>query len=73
MPEVGVAGGPGGKLEARRLDGEGTSTAEVREEGYPATGMLPTAVVFSDPGCWELTGRLADTELAVIVNVVVAS
>jgi hypothetical protein len=57
------------RIEARQLDGQGRATPSIRESGYPSTGMLPTSIVFSERGCWEVTARLDDAELVVVLNV----
>ncbi len=31
--------------------------------------MLPTGILFSEPGCWELTAHYADAALTVTLDV----
>ena len=59
-------------LTGRRLDGAGrlaTDAGTVSE--YGPTGFVPSGVVFSDPGCWEITGRIGRTTLSFRTRVVI--
>lgn len=56
------------EVSARRLDGPGSATAAMNEEAYPATGVLPTNIVFSDLGCWEVTGTLGAASTTVVLQ-----
>lgn len=47
------------EIEGRQLDGDGVLQAHI-PEGYGSSGFQVTGLIFSGPGCWEVTGRLAD-------------
>lgn len=51
------------KIEGRRLDGSGTFSYDVNT-AYDSTGPFVTSTLdFSDPGCWEVTGRFDNSML----------
>lgn len=56
------------EVSARRLDGPGTATTETHEDAYPATGVRPTNIVFSDLGCWEVTGTLGEATTTAVLQ-----
>lgn len=58
------------KIEGRRLDG---STGPLRAHvpsSYGNTGFQPTGLLFSSPGCWEVTGSVGDASLTFVTRVV---
>lgn len=58
------------RIEGRRLDGAAPPLRSVVPKGYPETGFQPTYLVFSAPGCWEITGRVGDASLTFVMKVV---
>lgn len=56
------------RMEARPLHGTGTATAVV-PGGYGSKGFQSSALVFSELGCWEVTGRLGDTVVTFVIEV----
>lgn len=58
------------RIEGRRLDAPASPLrAEVRN-GYEDVGFQATYVVFSTPGCWEVTGRVGDASVTFVTMVV---
>lgn len=59
-----------GQLRVRgsRLDGPGTFSAEV-PGGRGYRGFRPTGMLFSELGCWRVTGTLGETELEFVLRV----
>lgn len=57
------------RLSARRLDGAGTAEFATMESAYGTPGILPAGVTFSQPGCWQVTGRLGNDRVVVTVLV----
>lgn len=39
-------------------------------DGYGDVGFQSTGLLFSGPGCWEVTGRIGDKSLSFITHVV---
>jgi hypothetical protein len=59
-------------IEGRRLDADGPGfSAESPSDGYGDSGFTPSELVFSGPGCWEVTGRVGEASLAFVTRVVV--
>lgn len=60
-----------GKLEitGRRLDAEGPPAHGEIPFDYGDTGFQPTSIVFPSEGCWEITGRVANSELVFVQRV----
>lgn len=57
------------RIEGRRLDGE-AAPARSAFSDYDDFGFQATYVIFPTPGCWEITGRVADASLTFVVFVV---
>lgn len=57
-----------GQLEVggRRLDGQAAPAYAYIPGGYGDTGFQPIYLVFPTPGCWEITGGLADARLTFV-------
>jgi hypothetical protein len=56
-------------IEGRSLHRPGLSvSAEIPDE-YGKTGVQPTALVFPEPGCWEVTARAGGTSLTFVTKV----
>jgi hypothetical protein len=70
--KVGWIRGVKGKLtvQGRRLDAHGSSLRAWIPEGYGDIGFQATGVIFPTPGCWEVTGKVQETRLTFVVNVV---
>jgi hypothetical protein len=70
--KVGWFRGVKGKLtiEGRRLDARGSPLRARIPDGYGDIGWQATGVIFPTPGCWEVTGRVQETRLTFVVNVV---
>ena len=62
--------GTGREISARRLDGPDDGRVKVSiPSGYGDTGFQSSAVYFSAPGCWEVTGTVATTSLTFVTLV----
>lgn len=61
-----------GQLEigGRRLDAPAAPLRAEVPHGYGDIGFQPTHLVFSAPGCWEVTGRVGDASLTFVTKVV---
>ena len=57
-------------IEGRRLDGSGELKADVPTSGYALIGIQPTALIFSGPGCWEVTASIDNASLTIITAVI---
>jgi hypothetical protein len=57
-------------IEGRRLDAPAPPLRSVIPNGYSEIGFQATALVFSTPGCWEVTGRVGDASLTFVTKVV---
>jgi hypothetical protein len=57
-------------IEGRRLDAPASPLRSGIPKGYGEIGFQATALVFSTPGCWEVTGRLGDASLTFVTKVV---
>lgn len=58
------------RIEGRRLD---TPASPLRAEvpsGYGDLGFQATYLIFSTPGCWEVTGRVSDASVTFVTMVV---
>ena len=57
-------------IEGQRLDAAVPPLRADVPDGYGESGFQATALIFPTPGCWSVTGRVGDTSLTFIVNVV---
>jgi hypothetical protein len=57
-------------IQGRRLDAHGSPLRAWIPEGYGDIGFQVAGVIFPTPGCWEVTGRVQETRLTFVVNVV---
>jgi len=57
-------------IEGRRLDGDAPPLRSEVNNGYGDIGFQATYVIFPTPGCWEVTGRVADASVTFITRVV---
>jgi hypothetical protein len=55
-------------VRGRNLDGK-SGTVRVAYVPYGETGFQASALVFPAPGCWEVTGQVADRTLSFVVAV----
>lgn len=58
-------------ITGRRLDAEAPPLEAVIPDGYGTTGHQASGIIFSTPGCWEVTGRSGGVELTFVVRIVV--
>jgi hypothetical protein len=60
------------RITGRRLDGPGRLTSDAGTVAeYGPKGFVASGVAFSDPGCWEITGRVGRTALTFRTRVVI--
>jgi hypothetical protein len=57
-------------IEGRRLDATAPPLRSVVPRGGREIGFQATHLVFSTPGCWEVTGRVGDASLKFVTRVV---
>ena len=57
-------------IAGRRLDAPALPLRAQISEGYGDFGFQATYLIFSTPGCWEVTGRVGDVSLTLVTNVV---
>ncbi len=57
-------------IEGRRLDAESNPLESDIPEGYGETGIQASALIFPEPGCWEVTGRVGSASLTFVTEVV---
>jgi hypothetical protein len=57
-------------VEGRRLDAPAPPLRAEIAEGYGDTGFQGGDLIFPTEGCWEVTGKVGDTELTFVVFVV---
>jgi hypothetical protein len=57
-------------VTGRRLDAPALPLRARVPQGYGDFGFQSTYLIFSTPGCWEVTGRVGDTSLTFVTNVV---
>ena len=57
-------------ISGRRLDAEVLPLRARIPDGYGEFGFQSTYVIFSTPGCWQVTGRVGDAALTFVTNVV---
>ena len=61
------------QIEGRRLDAPAAPLRAIVTSGYGPIGFQATYLVFSTPGCWEVTGRIGEfpgASLTFMTNVV---
>lgn len=58
-------------ISGRRLDAEAPPLEAIIPSGYGTTGFQVSGLIFSSPGCWEVTGRSGGYELTFVTEVVV--
>lgn len=59
-------------VTGRRLDAPAPPLEAVIPSGYGDAGFQATGLIFSTPGCWEVTGRSGGYELTFVTEVVLA-
>jgi hypothetical protein len=57
-------------IEGHRLDGTAPALRSRIPDGYGDIGFQATALIFPTPGCWEVTGRVADGQLTFVIQVI---
>ena len=57
------------QIEGRRLDGPAGPLRAHINDGYGLIGFQPVGLMFASPGCWEVTGRVADQTLTFVTLV----
>lgn len=58
------------KIEGRRLDASAPPLRAEIPNGYGDSGFQATYLIFSTPGCWEVTARVGDASLTFVTMVV---
>ena len=58
------------RVEGRRLDAPATPLRAEVPNGYGDLGFQATSLIFSMPGCWEVTGHVSDASVTFVTNVV---
>jgi len=56
-------------VEGRSLHRPGLRISAEIPDGYGTTGFQATALVFPEPGCWEVTARAGDASLTFVTRV----
>jgi hypothetical protein len=57
------------RIEGRRLDAPAAPLRAEVPSGYGDRGFQATYLIFSTPGCWEVTGRVGDASVTFVVMV----
>ena len=57
-------------ISGRRLDAPALPLRAQIPDGYGDLGFQATYLIFSTPGCWEVTARVGDAALTFVTNVV---
>lgn len=57
------------RIEGRRLDGKSAPLRSWVSTQLGPTNIQPASLVFPEPGCWEITGRIGTGSLTYMVNV----
>ena len=57
-------------ISGRRLDRSERAVRSLVASGYGEIGFQSTLIAFPSAGCWEVTGRVADTALTFVLEVV---
>ena len=58
------------KIDGRRLDADAPPLRSEVPFGYGDRGFQSSYIIFPTPGCWEVTGRVADASVTFITEVV---
>lgn len=58
------------RIEGRRLDAAASPLRAEVPNGYGDLGFQATYLMFSTPGCWEVTGRVGDASVTFVTKVV---
>jgi len=58
------------RIEGRRLDAPASPLRSHVPSGSGEIGFQATFLVFSTPGCWEVTGRVGDASLTFVTKVI---
>jgi hypothetical protein len=58
------------RIEGRRIDAVAPPLRADVPDGYGDRGFQATSLIFSTPGCWEITGRVGDASVTFITRVV---
>ena len=63
--------GVAGKLAitGRRLDSDASSLRAEVKDGYGDSGFQSSYLIFPTPGCWEVTGRVANASVTFVTRV----
>lgn len=56
-------------IGGRRLDAHAAPARAYLNDGYGDRGFQASYLVFPTPGCWEITGRIANRSLTFVVQV----
>ena len=57
------------RIEGRRLDAPASPLRAEVPNGYGPLGFQATYVIFSTPGCWEVSGRVGNASLTFVTMV----
>ena len=57
-------------IEGHRLDAEAEALSADIPEGYGDTGFQVAEIIFPTTGCWEVTGRVGDSSLTFVTEVI---
>ena len=57
-------------ITGRRLDASAPALRSEVSDGRGDPGFVATYLIFPTPGCWEVTGRVAEASLAFVTKVV---
>jgi LysM repeat protein len=60
-------------IEGRRLDADAEPLRADIPEGYGDTGFQVSGLIFPTTGCWEVTGRVGDSSLTFVTEVIFSS
>jgi hypothetical protein len=58
------------KITGRRLDAPAPPLRADVSDGQGEPGFVATHIIFSTPGCWEVTGQVGDAKLTFVTRVV---
>jgi hypothetical protein len=57
-------------IEGHRLDAPAPPLRAEVPQGYRDFGLQPTYLIFSTPGCWEITGHVGDASVTFVTKVI---